>query len=87
MLSVRVYCICRHYSSLTLVIVEGLWSVSLVVVSPGVERTVNGDLLVVGSQTVTVGVRVGEQTTLSHTQHRGVIIMYNRLHHTVQYVT
>ena len=48
----------------TLVVGDALGPIPLVVGGFGGEGTVDGDLVVVGSQTVTVGVRVGEQTAL-----------------------
>ena len=51
-------------SSLTLVAINGHEAVSLVVPALGGIGAVNRNLVVVGTQTMTVGVRVGEQATL-----------------------
>ena len=51
-------------SSLTLVAINGHEAVSLVVPALGGIGAVDRDLVVVGTQTMTVGVRVGEQATL-----------------------
>lgn len=49
-----------------MIVIHVLRSISLVVARSGAERTVDRDLLVVGSQAVTVGIRVGIQAALQH---------------------
>lgn len=55
----------------TLVAVDYHGTITLTVTNSRSVRAVDGDLLVVDTQTVTVGIRVREETTLEHTIHGG----------------
>lgn len=53
-----------QWKGLTLIVSHALWPITLVVAGLGFVRAVDGDLKVVGSQTVTMGIGVREQTSL-----------------------
>lgn len=56
----------------TTVAVDGHVAITLLVGNAGVVGNVDGDLLVVGAEAVTVGIGVGEETSLEHTVGRGL---------------
>jgi len=58
--------------SARLVPIHAHGAVALVVADAGVERAIDGDLLVVGAEAVAVGVSVGEETSLKEEKRRKV---------------